>query len=185
MARKVVNGQKYIICNADEGDPGAFMDRSLLEGDAHLVIEGMLIGGYAIGASKGIVYIRAEYPIAVERLTMAIKTARERGLLGEKILGTAFNFDVEIRIGAGAFVCGEETALMASVEGKRGEPRQKPPYPVQSGLYGKPTVINNVETFGNVPSIILKGAEWFSSVGTEKSKGTKVFALAATLNIRG
>jgi NADH-quinone oxidoreductase subunit F len=185
MASKAVNDQKYIICNADEGDPGAFMDRSLLEGDAHLVIEGMLIGGYAIGASKGIVYIRAEYPIAVERLTMAIKTAREWGLLGEKILGTGFNFDIDIRIGAGAFVCGEETALMASVEGKRGEPRQKPPYPVQSGLYEKPTVINNVETFGNVSTIILKGAEWFSSVGTEKSKGTKVFALAGDVKYKG
>ncbi len=185
MARNVENGQKYIICNADEGDPGAFMDRSLLEGDAHLVIEGMLIGGYAIGASKGIVYIRAEYPIAVERLTMAIKTAREWGLLGENILGTKFSFDMEIRIGAGAFVCGEETALMASVEGKRGEPRQKPPYPVQSGLYDKPTVINNVETFGNVASIIRNGAEWFATVGTEKSKGTKVFALAGDVKYKG
>jgi NADH-quinone oxidoreductase subunit F len=185
MANKEVNDQKYIICNADEGDPGAFMDRSLLEGDANLVIEGMLIGGYAIGASKGIVYIRAEYPIAVERLTMVIKTARERGLLGENILESGFNFDIEIRIGAGAFVCGEETALMASVEGRRGEPRQKPPFPVQSGLYGKPTVINNVETFGNIPAIILKGAEWFSSVRTEKSKGTKVFALAGDVKYKG
>lgn len=185
MANKAVSDQKYIICNADEGDPGAFMDRSLLEGDANLVIEGMLIGGYAIGASKGIVYIRAEYPIAVERLTMAIKSARERGLLGDNILESGFNFDIEIRIGAGAFVCGEETALMASVEGRRGEPRQKPPFPVQSGLYEMPTVINNVESFGNIPHIILRGAQWFSSVGTEKSKGTKVFALAGDVKYKG
>ena len=184
-ANKAVSDQKYIICNADEGDPGAFMDRSLLEGDAHSVVEGMVIGGYAIGASKGVVYIRAEYPLAVERLNMAIEQARERGLLGEKILGFDFNFDIEIRIGAGAFVCGEETALMASVEGKRGEPRQKPPYPVQSGLYGKPTVINNVETFGNISAIILKGSSWFASIGTEKSKGTKVFALAGDIQNKG
>ena len=185
MANKEVSDQKYIICNADEGDPGAFMDRSLLEGDAHSVIEGMLIGGYAIGASKGIVYIRAEYPIAIERLTMAIKSARELGLLGEKILGFGFNFDIEIRIGAGAFVCGEETALMDSVEGKRGEPRQKPPFPVQSGLFGKPTVINNVETFGNIAQIISKGSDWYASIGTEKSKGTKVFALAGDIVNKG
>lgn len=185
MANKEKNNQKYLICNADEGDPGAFMDRSLLEGDAHSVIEGMMIAGYAIGASKGIVYIRAEYPIAIERLTMAIKSARELGLLGENILGSDFSFDIDIRIGAGAFVCGEETALMESVEGKRGEPRQKPPYPVQSGLFGKPTVINNVETLGNVAQIILKGAEWFSSIGTEKSKGTKVFALAGDIVHKG
>ncbi|MEI6139898.1 MAG: NADH-ubiquinone oxidoreductase-F iron-sulfur binding region domain-containing protein [Mariniphaga sp.] len=185
MARKAINGQKYIICNADEGDPGAFMDRSLLEGDAHSVIEGMLIGGYAIGATKGIVYIRAEYPIAIERLTMGIKSAREQGLLGEQIFGSDFNFDIEIRIGAGAFVCGEETALMNSVEGRRGEPRQKPPFPVQSGLYGKPTVINNVETFGNIAPIIFRGSGWYSSIGTEKSKGTKVFALAGDIVQKG
>jgi len=185
MANAAKEDQKYIICNADEGDPGAFMDRSLLEGDSHTVIEGMLIGGYAIGASKGIVYIRAEYPIAVERLTMAIKAAREQGLLGENILGSEFSFDIDIRIGAGAFVCGEETALMDSVEGKRGEPRQKPPFPVQSGLFGKPTVINNVETFGNIAPIILKGGTWFSSIGTEKSTGTKVFALAGDIVHKG
>ena len=185
MANAAKNNQKYIICNADEGDPGAFMDRSLLEGDAHSVIEGMLIGGYAIGASKGIVYIRAEYPIAVERLTMAIKVAQELGILGNNILGSDFSFDIEIRIGAGAFVCGEETALMDSVEGKRGEPRQKPPFPVQSGLFGKPTVINNVETFGNIAPIILKGADWFASIGSEKSKGTKVFALAGDIVHKG
>ena len=185
MAHKAKSDQKYIICNADEGDPGAFMDRSLLEGDAHSVIEGMLIGGYAIGASKGIVYIRAEYPIAVERLTIAIKAARELGLLGEKIMKSDFNFDIEVRIGAGAFVCGEETALMGSVEGKRGEPRQKPPFPVQNGLFGKPTVINNVETFGNIAPIILKGSEWFSAIGTAKSKGTKVFALAGDIVNKG
>jgi len=185
MAKAAQGSQKYIICNADEGDPGAFMDRSLLEGDAHSVLEGLLIGGFAIGASKGIVYIRAEYPIAVERLTLAIKAARELGLLGQNILGSDFSFDVEIRIGAGAFVCGEETALMDSVEGKRGEPRQKPPYPIQSGLFGKPTVINNVETFGNIASIIFNGADWFSSIGTEKSTGTKVFALAGDIVHKG
>ena len=185
MANKIQSDQKYIICNADEGDPGAFMDRSLLEGDAHTVIEGMMIGGYAIGASKGVVYIRAEYPIAIERLSMAIKVCREVGLLGTSILGNNFDFDIEIRIGAGAFVCGEETALMESVEGRRGEPRQKPPFPVQSGLYGKPTVINNVETLGNIAQIILKGSAWFSSIGTEKSKGTKVFALAGDIVQKG
>jgi NADH-quinone oxidoreductase subunit F len=185
MANSAQSVQKYIICNADEGDPGAFMDRSLLEGDAHSVIEGLLIGGYAIGASKGIVYIRAEYPVAVERLTIAIKAARELGLLGHNILGSDFSFDVEIRIGAGAFVCGEETALMDSVEGKRGEPRQKPPFPVQNGLFGKPTVINNVETFGNIAPIIFNGADWFSSIGTEKSTGTKVFALAGDIVHKG
>jgi NADH-quinone oxidoreductase subunit F len=184
-AYKAKSDQKYIICNADEGDPGAFMDRSLLEGDAHSVIEGMAIGGYAIGATKGVVYIRAEYPLAVERLNLAIQQAREKGLLGNKILGFDFNFDIEIRIGAGAFVCGEETALMASIEGRRGEPKQKPPFPVESGLFGKPTVINNVETYGNITSIILKGAEWFASVGTEKSKGTKVFAIAGDVQNKG
>ncbi len=185
MASKAQSDQKYIICNADEGDPGAFMDRSLLEGDAHTVIEGLMIGGYAIGASKGVVYIRAEYPIAIERLTLAIKVCREVGLLGSNILGSEFSFDIEIRIGAGAFVCGEETALMESVEGRRGEPRQKPPFPVQSGLFGKPTVINNVETLGNIAPIILKGSAWFSSIGTEKSKGTKVFALAGDIVQKG
>jgi len=185
MANKVSSDLKYLICNADEGDPGAFMDRSLLEGDPHSVIEGMLIAGYAIGASKGVVYIRAEYPIAIERLTMAIKVSQELGILGDNILGSKFCFDIVIRIGAGAFVCGEETALMESVEGKRGEPRQKPPYPVQSGLFGKPTVINNVETLGNVAQIILNGSKWFSSIGTEKSKGTKVFALAGAIVHKG
>ncbi len=185
MASKVASDQKYIICNADEGDPGAFMDRSLLEGDAHAVIEGMIIGGYAIGASKGVVYIRAEYPIAIERLTIAIKAAQASGLLGTNIFDSGFDFDIEIRIGAGAFVCGEETALMASVEGRRGEPTQKPPFPVQCGLYGKPTVINNVETFGSIAPILLKGAEWFASIGTEKSKGTKVFALAGDIRMKG
>ncbi|MCL1809066.1 MAG: FAD-dependent oxidoreductase [Clostridiales bacterium] len=169
--------QKYIICNADEGDPGAFMDRSVFEGDSHSVLEGMMLGGYAIGASKGVVYIRAEYPIAVRRLTAAIEMAREHGLLGNDIMGSGFDFDIEIRIGAGAFVCGEETALMASVEGRRGEPSQKPPFPFQSGLFGKPSIINNVETFANVPPIILNGADWFRQFGTPESPGTKVFAL--------
>ena len=182
---KAQSDQKFIVCNADEGDPGAFMDRSLLEGDPHAIIEGMAIGGYAIGASKGFVYVRAEYPIAVERLAHALAQAREYGFLGKNILGSDFSFDIEIRIGAGAFVCGEETALMASVEGKRGEPRQKPPFPFESGIFGKPTIINNVETFANVPVIILKGAEWFASIGTEKSKGTKVFALAGAIENTG
>ncbi len=185
MASKEISDQKYIICNADEGDPGAFMDRSLLEGDAHAVIEGMIIGGYAIGATKGVVYIRAEYPIAIERLTIALKAAQKVGLLGTNILSSGFDFDIEIRIGAGAFVCGEETALMASVEGRRGEPTQKPPFPVQRGLYEKPTVINNVETFGSIAPILLQGAEWFASIGTEKSKGTKVFALAGDIRMKG
>lgn len=169
---------KYIVCNADEGDPGAFMDRSILEGDPHTLIEGMMIGAYAIGANKGFVYIRAEYPIAVERLTKAIENAYECGLLGKDIFGTGFDFDLEIRIGAGAFVCGEETSLMASIEGQRGEPRQKPPFPFQKGLFGKPTIINNVETFAAVPIILLKGGDWHAQFGTENSKGTKVFALA-------
>ncbi|MDR0897894.1 MAG: NAD(P)H-dependent oxidoreductase subunit E, partial [Oscillospiraceae bacterium] len=173
--------QKYIICNADEGDPGAFMDRSLLESDPFGLIEGMMIGAYAIGANMGYVYVRAEYPIAVERLNNAIAQAREAGLLGKKILGTDFDFDLEVRIGAGAFVCGEETALMASVEGKRGEPSQKPPFPFERGLYGCPTIINNVETFANVPAIFDKGAEWFASYGVGASKGTKVFALAGDI----
>ena len=173
--------EKYIICNADEGDPGAFMDRSVFEGDPHSVIEGMLIGGYAIGAAHGVVYIRAEYPIAVERLQAALEMAREEGLLGKDIFGSGFDFDIEIRIGAGAFVCGEETALMASVEGQRGEPRQKPPFPFQSGLFGKPTIINNVETLATVPAIMLQGADWFRQFGTEKSPGTKVFALSGNI----
>lgn len=172
---------KYIVCNADEGDPGAFMDRSLLEGDPHSVIEGMLIGGFAIGADMGYVYVRAEYPIAVERLSNAIEEARRRGILGGKCFGSDFTFDIEIRIGAGAFVCGEETALLSSVEGKRGEPRQKPPFPFQKGLFQKPTIINNVETFANIPVIMQKGGEWYTRFGTEKSKGTKVFALAGNV----
>ncbi len=185
LARRSKSDQKYVICNADEGDPGAFMDRCLVEGDAYLIIEGMTIAGYAIGASKGVVYVRAEYPIAIERLEAAIKNARAKGLLGENILGSEFSFDLEIRIGAGAFVCGEETALIASIEGKRGEPKQKPPYPSDRGLYGKPSIINNVETFGNITSVILKGAKWFSEIGTEKSTGTKVFALAGDINNTG
>ena len=176
---------KYLVCNADEGDPGAFMDRSILEGDPHTVVEGMMIEGYVIGAAKGFVYVRAEYPLAVERLGLAIKNAREAGLLGSNILGKGFDFDIEIRIGAGAFVCGEETALMESIEGKRGEPRQKPPLPFEKGLFGKPTIINNVETFANIPSIILKGSAWFAGFGTENSKGTKVFALAGNINNTG
>jgi len=174
--------QKYIICNADEGDPGAFMDRSILEGDPNSVLEAMAIGAYAIGASKGYVYIRAEYPLAIDRLTIAISEARDLGLLGEKILGTDFNFDVELKYGAGAFVCGEETALIHSIEGNRGEPTTKPPFPAVSGLWGKPTCVNNVETFANIPAIINRGAEWYSSIGTKTSKGTKVFALAGKIN---
>ncbi len=176
-----VGSQKYIVCNADEGDPGAFMDRSILEGDPHGIIEGMMIGGFAIGASMGYVYVRAEYPIAVERLGNAIEQARARGLLGKGILGSSFDFDVEIRIGAGAFVCGEETSLMASIEGQRGEPRQKPPFPFERGLFGCPTIIDNVETFANIPAIMLKGSAWFTQYGTEKSRGTKVFALAGDI----
>lgn len=177
--------QKYVACNADEGDPGAFMDRSVLEGDPHALIEAMAIAGYAIGATKGFVYVRAEYPIAVKRLDNAIKQARERGILGGKVFGSDFEFDMEIRLGAGAFVCGEETALMTSIEGNRGEPRPRPPFPAQKGLFGKPTVLNNVETYANIPQIILNGAEWFSSMGTEKSKGTKVFALGGNINNTG
>ena len=177
--------QKYVVCNADEGDPGAFMDRSVLEGDPHCLIEAMAIAGYAIGASMGYVYVRAEYPIAVRRLQIAIDAAREAGLLGKDIFGSGFDFDMEIRLGAGAFVCGEETALMTSIEGNRGEPRPRPPYPAVKGLYGKPTVENNVETFANIPQIILKGAEWFASMGTEKSKGTKVFALGGKIKHTG
>jgi len=181
FAAKQLNDQKYIICNADEGDPGAFMDRSILEGDPHSCLEAMTIGGYAIGANKGYIYIRAEYPIAVKRLEVAIAQAKEYGLLGEDILGTPFNFDIEIRLGAGAFVCGEETALMNSIEGKRGMPNPKPPFPAVSGLFGKPTVINNVETFSNIPQIINEGSEWFAAIGSENSKGTKVFALGGKI----
>ena len=177
--------QKYVCCNADEGDPGAFMDRSVLEGDPHVVLEAMAIAGYAIGASKGYIYVRAEYPIAVKRLQIAIDQAHEYGLLGEDIFGTGFNFDIELRLGAGAFVCGEETALMTSIEGKRGEPRPRPPFPAVKGLYQKPTTLNNVETYANIPQIILKGADWFASMGTEKSKGTKVFALGGKINHTG
>lgn len=177
--------QKYVVCNADEGDPGAFMDRSVLEGDPHCIIEAMAIAGYAIGASQGYVYVRAEYPIAVQRLSIAIKQAREVGLLGKNILGTGFDFDLDIRLGAGAFVCGEETALLNSIEGNRGDPRPRPPFPAVKGLFGKPTIINNVETLANIPRIVLKGAEWFSSMGTEKSKGTKVFALGGKINHTG
>jgi NADH:ubiquinone oxidoreductase subunit F (NADH-binding)/(2Fe-2S) ferredoxin len=172
---------KYVCCNADEGDPGAFMDRSILEGDPHSVIEAMTIAGYAIGANHGFIYIRAEYPIAVQRLNIAIQQANEYGLLGENILGTGFSFDLQIRLGAGAFVCGEETALMTSIEGKRGEPRVRPPFPAVKGLFGKPTVLNNVETYANIPVIILKGAEWFNTIGTERSKGTKVFAVGGNI----
>ncbi|MDI3543378.1 MAG: NADH-quinone oxidoreductase subunit, partial [Candidatus Atribacteria bacterium] len=185
FTRKATGYPKFIICNADEGDPGAFMDRSILEGDPHSIIEAMTIAGYAVGAQKGYVYVRAEYPLAVERLEYAINQAREYGLLGENILNSDFSFDIEIRIGAGAFVCGEETALIASVEGKRGIPRPKPPFPAQEGLWAKPTVINNVETYANISPIILRGADWFRSIGTENSKGTKVFALAGDVNNTG
>ena len=177
--------QKYLICNADEGDPGAFMDRSVIEGNPHVVIEGMVIAAYAIGASIAYVYIRAEYPLALERLKLALGQARQRNFLGEKILGSDFHLDIRVKLGAGAFVCGEETALIASIEGERGMPRAKPPFPVNSGLWGKPTVINNVETFANVPYIIRRGAEWFASYGTEKSKGTKVFALTGKIKNSG
>ncbi len=179
------NVQKYVACNADEGDPGAFMDRSILEGDPHTVIEAMAIAGYAIGADKGFIYVRAEYPIAVHRLEVAIKQAREYGLLGNDIFGTGFNFDLELRFGAGAFVCGEETALMTSIEGNRGEPRPRPPFPAVKGLFGQPTVLNNVETYANITQIILNGPEWFTSMGTEKSKGTKVFALGGKITNTG
>lgn len=177
--------QKYVCCNADEGDPGAFMDRSILEGDPHSVIEAMTIAGYAIGATQGYIYIRAEYPIAVKRLQIAINQAREYGLLGKNIFDSGFNFDLELRLGAGAFVCGEETALMTSIEGKRGEPRCRPPFPALKGLFQKPTVLNNVETYANIPQIFLKGADWFRSIGTEKSPGTKVFALGGKIHNTG
>ncbi len=177
--------QKYVCCNADEGDPGAFMDRSILEGDPHAVLEAMAIAGYAIGASQGYIYVRAEYPIAVKRLEIAIAQAREYGLLGENIFESGFNFDIELRLGAGAFVCGEETALMTSIEGSRGEPRPRPPFPALKGLFQKPTILNNVETFANIPQIIVNGPEWFASMGTGKSKGTKVFALGGKINNTG
>lgn len=177
--------QKYVCCNADEGDPGAFMDRSVLEGDPHVILEAMAIAGYAIGADQGYIYVRAEYPIAVDRLEIAIEQAREYGLLGKDIFGTGFNFDVGLRLGAGAFVCGEETALMTSIEGNRGEPRPRPPFPAQKGLNGKPTILNNVETYANIPQIILNGPQWFASMGTEKSKGTKVFALGGKIHNTG
>jgi len=182
IASKNKADQKYVVCNADEGDPGAFMDRSVLEGDPHSVLEAMAICGYSIGATKGLIYIRAEYPLAIKRLRVALTQAREYGVLGKDIFGTGFDFDIEMRYGAGAFVCGEETALIHSMEGQRGEPTNKPPFPAESGFLGKPSNVNNVETFANVPVIMLKGAEWFSSIGTEKSKGTKVFALAGKIN---
>ena len=187
LARNLVKDadQKYVCCNADEGDPGAFMDRSVLEGDPHVVIEAMAIAGYAIGATQGYIYISAEYPIAVQRLQIAINQAREYGLLGKNIFDSGFDFDLDIRLGAGAFVCGEETALMTSIEGNRGEPRPRPPFPAESGLFKKPTVLNNVETYANIPQIILNGAEWFASMGTEKSKGTKVFALGGKIHNTG
>ena len=185
FASKSINDQKYVCCNADEGDPGAFMDRSVLEGDPHSVIEAMTIAGYAIGSSQGYIYVRAEYPIAVKRLNIAIAQAKEYGLLGKNIFGTDFSFDLELRLGAGAFVCGEETALMTSIEGKRGEPRPRPPFPAVKGLWQKPTILNNVETYANIPVIINKGAEWFSKIGTEKSKGTKVFAIGGKINNTG
>ncbi|NLI60026.1 MAG: NADH-quinone oxidoreductase subunit NuoF [Clostridiales bacterium] len=182
---KAQGDKKYIACNADEGDPGAFMDRSILEGDPHAVIEAMTIAGYTVGADQGYIYVRAEYPIAVKRMTIAIAQAREYGLLGKNILGTDFSFDLEIRLGAGAFVCGEETALLASVEGDRGEPRPRPPFPAVKGLFGKPTLLNNVETYANIPQIIINGPEWLQAIGTEKSKGTKVFALGGKINNTG
>lgn len=185
FAAKQVSDQKYVCCNADEGDPGAFMDRSVLEGDPHSLIEAMSIAGYAIGATEGFIYVRAEYPIAVKRLQIAIGQAKEYGILGDNVLGTGHKFDLEIRLGAGAFVCGEETALMTSIEGHRGEPRPRPPFPAVKGLWQKPTILNNVETYANIPVIILEGAEWFASIGTEKSKGTKVFALGGKINNTG
>ena len=185
FASKNAADQKYVCCNADEGDPGAFMDRSVLEGDPHAVLEAMAIAGYAIGASQGYIYVRAEYPIAIKRLAIAIGQAREYGLLGKNIFNTGFDFDIGLRLGAGAFVCGEETALMTSIEGHRGEPRPRPPFPAVKGLFGKPTILNNVETYANIPQIILNGPEWFASIGTEKSKGTKVFALGGKITHTG
>ena len=185
LTKKSKSNKKYVVCNADEGDPGAFMDRSILEGDPHSIIEAMTIAGYAIGADQGYIYVRAEYPIAVKRLRIAIKQAQEYGLLGRNIFGTDFSFDLELRLGAGAFVCGEETALITSIEGHRGEPKPKPPFPAVSGLWSKPTLINNVETYANIPVILNKGADWFSKIGTEKSKGTKVFAVGGKINNTG
>lgn len=185
LARDSIGEEKYIVCNADEGDPGAFMNRRVLEGDPHSVLEGMIIGGYTIGANQGYIYCRAEYPVAVDTLNIAIEQARSLGLLGKNILGSGFDFDLEVRMGAGAFVCGEETALISSIEGKRGEPRPRPPFPAVKGVFGKPTNINNVESYANIPQIINKGAEWFASLGTEKSKGTKTFALAGDLKKPG
>ena len=178
---KAAGQQKYVICNADEGDPGAFMDRSVLESDPHRVLEGMLIAAYAVGASEGYIYVRAEYPLAIKRLRTAIRQAERIGLLGTNICGTRFSFRIDLRLGAGAFVCGEETALIASVEGRRGTPRPRPPYPAQEGLFGEPTLINNVETYANIAPIIRNGGEWYAQIGTEKSKGTKVFALAGSV----
>lgn len=185
FAKASVSDQKYVICNADEGDPGAFMDRSVLEGNPHAVLEAMAIAGYTIGANQGYIYVRAEYPVAVTRLQIAIDQARELGLLGKNIFGTDFDFDIDLRLGAGAFVCGEETALLESIEGHRGEPRPKPPFPAVKGLFGQPTIVNNVETYANIPQIILNGPEWFASMGTEKSKGTKVFALGGKIENTG
>ena len=185
FAKGYEDDQKYVCCNADEGDPGAFMDRSVLEGDPHVVLEAMAIAGYAIGSDHGYIYVRAEYPTAIKRLEIAIEQAREYGLLGKNIMGTGFDFEIELRLGAGAFVCGEETALMTSIEGKRGEPRPRPPFPAEKGLFDKPSILNNVETYANIPPIILGGADWFSAVGTEKSKGTKVFALGGKINNTG
>ena len=181
LTRAAKEKQKYVVCNADEGDPGAFMDRSILEGDPHSVVEAMIIAGYSICANKGYIYVRAEYPIAVHRFDIAIKQARQYGLLGNNIFGTEFSFDIEIRLGAGAFVCGEETALLESIEGTIEQPRLKPPYPANEGLWGKPTLINNVETYANITRIILNGADWYSNIGTENSKGTKVFALGGNV----
>jgi len=185
FCRKAEGEPKYIVCNGDEGDPGAFMDRSIIESDPHSVLEGMIIGAYAIGSNQGWVYIRNEYPLALKRLEIAISQAREYGLLGENILESGFSFDIRIQRGAGAFVCGEETALIASIEGRPPEPRQRPPFPAQSGIWGKPTNINNVETWATVPSIISRGADWFAGIGTEKSKGTKVFSLVGKINNTG
>jgi len=185
LAKQNDADQKYVCCNADEGDPGAFMDRSVLEGDPHALLEAMTIAGYAIGASQGYIYVRAEYPIAVDRLRIALAQSREMGLLGDDIFGTGFSFDIDLRLGAGAFVCGEETALMVSIEGNRGEPRPRPPFPAQKGLFGKPTILNNVETYANIPQIILNGSKWFASMGTERSKGTKVFALGGKIKNTG
>ena len=185
LAKDNESDQKYVCCNADEGDPGAFMDRSILEGDPHVVLEAMAIAGYAIGADQGYIYVRAEYPIAIKRLETAIEQAREYGLLGKNIFNSGFNFDIDLRLGAGAFVCGEETALMTSIEGNRGEPRPRPPYPALKGLFEKPTILNNVETYANIPPIILNGVDWFKSMGTEKSKGTKVFALGGKIKNTG